>query len=293
VLLPAFVLAFLLLALLALPRRRPDPLTQAVIGFAIVGLALTLLPEIVVLSGDIARMNTVFKLSLQAWVLLSVACAAAAFRNAEAMPAWPPAARRVYRGAFVAFVAACLLYPLLATPARMADRFVATRGTLDGGLFLEEAVYGFHGHDLPLAPDGRAIRWLQDHVAGSPVIAEGNAEPFLYGWGNRFTNFTGLPGIVGWGWHQKQQRGAVSGDLVSHRLADVKTLFTTADAGETRRLLDRYEVGFVVTGGLERVLYGESALAKWDDPTLGLAKVYDERGVRIYRTSRGTLKAGA
>src|SRR5258708_18940782 len=228
---PALVAALLLLCALVLPRRRRDALWQALVGLCAAGLGLTLLPELVVLTGDISRMNTVFKLSLQAWVLFGLAAAAAAARNALSLPRWGRGARALYRRAFVALAAACALYPLLATPARLADRFVALPPTLDGGAFLEKAVYEWKGATLPLAPDAHAMLWLEDNVRGSPVIAEANTEPFLYGWGNRFSMFTGLPGIIGWGWHQKQQRGVVSGDLLAHPLEGVEEPYQAAGAG--------------------------------------------------------------
>ena len=51
-------------------------------------LALTIAVEIIVLVGDIGRMNTVFKLYLQAWTMLSVSAAAALGWVLPAVPLW-------------------------------------------------------------------------------------------------------------------------------------------------------------------------------------------------------------
>jgi uncharacterized membrane protein len=149
---------------------------------------------------------------------------------------------------------------------------------------MEHATFHTKGVDLALSADSRAIDWMREHVAGSPVIAEANTEPLLYAWGNRFTMFTGLPGIVGWSWHEVQQRGIVSGDVVRRRVEDVRTLYETRDPGEARRILARYSVAYLVLGGLERATYDADGLSKFEDPKpLGLSLVYDADGVRIFR----------
>ena len=67
---------------------------------AIVLLVLTLAVEVIVLVGDIGRMNTVFKFYLQAWTLLSLSAAAALFWLWRAVQeAWSPALRGAWRGA--------------------------------------------------------------------------------------------------------------------------------------------------------------------------------------------------
>ena len=54
---------------------------------------------------------------------------------------------------------------------------------------------------------------------GSPVIVEANTPE--YRWGNRFTIYTGLPGVVGWNWHQRQQRAVVPSEWVTERIDEI------------------------------------------------------------------------
>src|SRR3970282_1466895 len=90
--------------------------------FVLTGMALTLVVEVVVLRGDIGRMNTVFKFYLQVWTLFSIA-AAAAFAS------WSIAG--------AALVAGALLFPLTATPAKIRDRMTAgSPHTLDGMAYM-------------------------------------------------------------------------------------------------------------------------------------------------------------
>ena len=92
--------------------------------------------------------------------------------------------------------------------------------------------------------DLEAIRWLLDNVVGSPVILEGHAPE--YRWGARYSINTGLPTVLGWNWHQRQQRAAADDQEVWDRANDVATIYNTplptlaeAAAGQVRRALRR------------------------------------------------------
>ncbi|NLX42457.1 MAG: hypothetical protein GXY79_03160, partial [Chloroflexi bacterium] len=193
-------LAILLVMVAAgLLRSRLGTQEQLILLFIGAGLALTLGVEWVVLQGDIGRMNTVFKFSLQVWILWGMASAAAL---SWMLPSNPSARqgvvqRRWWRTALVLLAVGMFSYPLLATPAKMNDRMAqeAPHG-LDGSAYMDLATYHDRDRELDLGHDAAAIRWLQEHVAGSPVIVEANTP--LYRWGGRVSVNTGLPSVIGW-----------------------------------------------------------------------------------------------
>ena len=138
------------------------------------------------------------------------------------------------------------------------------------------------GRAVPLGPDRDAIRWFLANVEGSPVVAEANTTPTLYGWQGRYAVHTGNPTIVGWDFHQRQQRPAQS-ELIQRRVADVQKLFSTADADTAARILARYGAEYVVVGPLERAYHPEG-LGKWAEAEGRLwTLAYASPAVRIYR----------
>jgi uncharacterized membrane protein len=249
--------------------------------------ALTVFVEWFTLRGDIGRMNTVFKFYIQAWLILSVAAPVAlmwlAERSADdrrsAAEDGQPAARprsflsRLPAVAFAVVVSAgllaALMYPAFAIPAKIDDRYTqdAPRG-LDGMAYMTRAVRSERLNDVerqfPLAYDYEAIRWMQDHVQGSPTIIEGTTRGDLYRWGNRFSIYTGLPAVIGWQWHQRQQRAALDDRIVYDRDQDVQDFYNTPDVGQALMLIRRYAARYIVLGDLERVYYDEAGFAKFD-----------------------------
>ena len=101
-------------------------------------------------------------------------------------------------------------------------------------------------------------------LKGSPVILEGNTP--IYRWGSRVSIYTGLPTILGWDWHQTQQRWGYP-DGLHQRKADVTTLYSTTDITTTLALLHRYQVEYVYVGELERLYYPVSGIDKFHTMT--------------------------
>jgi len=116
--------------------------------------------------------------------------------------------------------------------------------------------------DMNLQEDYLAIRWMQENIQGSPVIVEANTVE--YQWGNRFTIYTGLPGVVGWNWHQRQQRGVVTDQWVWDRVKAITGFYQTLDVNEARAFLRKYNVRYIVVGQLEHAYYWQEGLDKFD-----------------------------
>lgn len=258
---------------------------------AMVGAALGLsaFVERYAVAGDIGRMNTVFKLYLGIWLLLAIASAttiaaalASARRRDERTNRW----RGIWAVALALVVGAGLVYPALATGPRLADRFNPLPPTLDGLAFMETATYVVRPDDRPetrlaLASDLAAIEWLRANIAGSPVVLEAITPP--YRWGSRISSTTGLPTVLGWDWHETQQRPGY-GVLIEERRDDVAFMFGGGPFEAITPLLDAYHVRLIYVGELERATYGDALVATFEDAVAqGLLTVrYRADGVTIY-----------
>jgi YYY domain-containing protein len=285
-------IALPLLTIAGLLALRPglETARRIVLILMAAALGLTLMVEVIVLEGDIGRMNTVFKFYLQVWLMLSVACGAAA------VWAWPAIRqtkrlRTVWETALVLLVFAAFLYPLLATPAKWNIRMNKDAPhTLDGAAFMPYVEYGdtdYAGQSrvVRLAEDQAAIEWLQRNIAGSPVIMEAHGSNPYRSIASRIAMYTGLPTVIGWDWHQRQQRAVASGNLVTARIQDVNDFYNTLDPEQAQQILDKYNVEYVYVGSLENTYYQPEGLAKFEAMVNNgmLAEVYRDATARIFQ----------
>ncbi|HEU5229080.1 MAG TPA: DUF2298 domain-containing protein, partial [Ktedonobacteraceae bacterium] len=251
----------------------------------IVGIGIGLGIEVVYIrdfldGGSFARMNTVFKFSMQLWLLMALGGALVVQRLWYIL-------RGVVRQAWMVTLAVlllvCSIFLVEGVPARIHDHqswvdFQQPAGnatytpTLDGFAFVRAWYPG----------DAEAIAWLNAHVAGSPVILEA-AAPISYQWYNRVSVFTGLPDVVGWSDHVGEQRYS---DQPINRITDVGTIYSTTDAGQALELLHYYHVHYIYIGQLERDLYAAQAPARFDkfERMVGstLRVAYRSNSVTIY-----------
>ena len=105
-----------------------------------------------------------------------------------------------------------------------------------------------------------------------------------YHWSARIASYTGLPTILGWPWHEVQQRMGYE-YAVRTRAARVREIYDTTDWQRAEELLRQYEVTYIVVGELERIYYSPVGLQKFEGMVLqGSAEVaFQNEGVRVYR----------
>ena len=266
---------------------RPDAPHLVFTSIAIAAaLAVVIGLDLVRVEGDIDRMNSVFKFYIQVWVLLGVGSAYLLWRLVHDARrgglGWRSGAWTV---ALVALLLGASVYPVLGTRARLADRFYGqtTPLTLDGTAYVEGTVYRDHEGDIDLEADFEGIRWLRENVQGSPIVLEGHTP--TYRWGSRISVYTGLPTVVGWEWHQEQQRWDYR-HQVGLRIEDVERLYSTAGRQEALSLLRKYEVSYIYVGPLERLYYPARGLDKFDRMVgAALDRVFQTDQVSIYRVT--------
>jgi YYY domain-containing protein len=264
---------------LARYKTREAPIQVLLLGMLVLALGIGIGVDFVTAERDIDRMNTVFKFYLNAWVLFSVVAGVGLWQlGASGAFGWVGTtrlryAKALWMGLLAILVMSSAIYPLLGTRTRIADRFDHTIGrSLDGRAFQQAATYhdpgpGNRGEDpdarYPLAADLAAIDFIRENVEGSPVFLEGVTDQ--YRWTPRVSTWAGLPVVVGWQWHQSQQRGAGGSEpaRVNARIADVRTMYRTSDVARFTRLIAEYKVEYVYVGPTERLYFPEQGLAKF------------------------------
>jgi YYY domain-containing protein len=229
------------------------------------GLACVIIPELVYVRDafdgtDLFRMNTVFKLGYQAWLLLAVAAACALPWASAHLPrrAWP-----VWAAVASVLLLLGLVYPYAGTYARKGA--FAHSPSLDGLAWLRASSPG----------DPAAIDWLRANAAGNAVVLEAVGEDYSAFGHGRISTFTGRATVLGWAGHELQWDHEPGG-----READVRALYTTEDLGTARELIARYGIDYVVHGPIERTTYGDAGLEKWDQ--LG-ERVFERDGTTIWQ----------
>jgi len=214
------------------------------------------------------RMNTIFKFYLEAWFLFAAASAAAALELWRGLigRAW---LRRAWQFGLLVLIA---LSAFTAGSGVLAvvrlDRVQTPEPTLDGTAFLPA--------QAPL--DRAAIEWLNDNVAGIPVLAEAHGPSYQDF--SRVSMHTGLPTVLGWDYHVSQR--AQRWPDINKRKDDVKKLYTTDSKQVATDILRRYHIALVYVGPLERRVYAGGNLKRFEEWGDLLTPVYSNAGVTIF-----------
>jgi YYY domain-containing protein len=251
------------------------------LGFA---LALTLGVEVIVLSGDIGRQNTVFKFYIQVWMLLSVAGGAAFAWLVQHGDLWRFRVQVFWFTPLMILIASAVMFPFAATRARMLDRFVPDLApTLNGMDYMEHTSHYLldYGVAISLENDYHLIHWMQENVQGTPVIMEGRSLASEYRYNLRFSINIGLPAVLGWRWHQVQQRTLDPlSRMVPQREANIQYFYNTGDIPTALEMVRAYDVRYIIVSDMELAMYSEEGIAKFQRmEQIGLLSVAYQYGL--------------
>ncbi|HDR72358.1 MAG TPA: hypothetical protein ENN85_00335 [Methanoculleus sp.] len=240
--------------LLARRRFRPREV------FGALGLGILVLIELFYLKDNMGetyyRMNTVFKFSMVAWMLMGVSAFAFIAEWAERRGIAPTVRGRRQWAPLAAVVLVILILPFA-----LPDLSHGHGGmTLDGLAYLETQHPG----------DAAAIAFLGT-LEGDITIVE--AEGGDYSYYSRVSSSTGIPAVIGMPFHEQMWRG--SGGDVGARMADVRAIYERPET--TIALMKKYGATHLYVGEAERDRYRVSI------PAGELEEVYSAGGVQIYR----------
>ncbi|MBN1681737.1 MAG: hypothetical protein JW966_15760 [Anaerolineae bacterium] len=276
----------------------PDAITYSpATGFALLligaGAVLTFAPDFVYLQDNFSvRINTVFKLYYQGWIMFGLAAAFGAWsvlagtlpddKSSGAEPdsqirsslGLVSAGRWAFGVVLLALFAAGMAYPVLA---------MRTRALVETGrLTLKDQVAECESRPpqlgqscpemAPLTLDGtpnmvreeeyaaiQCLAGLEQSSDGLTLVeAPGGAYAPDY---SRFSGLTGIPTLIGWQNHERQWRGKTYADVTDvrfedgqyrDRVMDVQELYTTLDWDRAWAIIDRYDIDYIVIGFAER-----------------------------------------
>jgi len=242
----------------------------------VAGIGLVTLVEFVYLKEGTGRMNTVFKVYMQVWVLWGIAVGPALswfLTNRVTTPSTDIERVRsvALRGGLAVLVVSAGLY----APLAISSSFDADDPTLDGLTYLES--------EFP--DEAQAIHWL-DARDGRPVIV--TAAPGGYRWNpsegkgsSAPASLTGLPTVLGW-FHEAQYRGD---EPYRERLTDVRAIYT-GEPGQQAALLDEYDVRYIYVGPAERAKYGQISV----EQVQGVEPIHRSGRVTIYQVDDQQLR---
>ena len=201
------------------------------------------------------RMNTVFKVYYQAWLLLGIVGAFGIYycvSRFKQLQVLGRGAQLALGGAACLLLIGALYYPVGATLDRtgvLGEHHDFSSNTLDGLQFIKNSHPGEYA----------AITWLRDEAAPGRIVEAVGED---YSEFSRVSAATGRPTILGWKGHEHQWRGTA--ETFQGREEDIARIYQSDDPLVVYRLLSFYDVRYVYMGHRERAKYGVSQPAALD-----------------------------
>jgi uncharacterized membrane protein len=210
-------------------------------------LFLTFIPEFFYIK-DIYpqhfRANTMFKLGYQAFSMMGIASIVTFYllKNIKKSVIY-----YLMSIIFIFFLFFPSIYPYFSIPSYYGSLNRSVQ--LDGQVWLKTS----------FLEDNEIIDYLNKNEKDQPVILEAQGDSYTdY---ERISAFTGLPTVAGWWVHEWLWRG--SSDIVGKRIPEVISLYESSNIIETKSLIKKYQIKYVVISRLERQKYPNLDEKKW------------------------------
>jgi YYY domain-containing protein len=283
------LLAPLLILSTAAFLKEQDKIRVFVIILILTGTLLSLFCELFYIKDEMGnanpallRMNTVFKIYLDNWILWAVPAGYAVFQYRNSF------SQKKMWGIFaIILILMVSVYPVFATIGKSGMfrkdkevpdmRYLNSFATIGefvfrGDISLGGELYVKREHPQEYA----AILWFRN-LSGQPVVLQAGGDP--YQWNAYITAFTGLPTVIGWGGHEINWRSSYT--QVNTRISDVNTIYTSLNADEVNALLRKYNVTYIYFGEVEAKIYRSPRL--FDSHPEIFSKAFEYGDVVVYK----------
>jgi len=202
------------------------------------------------------RANTMFKMGYQAFMMMGIASLFTIFK----IKLLNRKRSFIMTLVFVLVFFFISIYPFFSVPSYYGS--LNRPVDLDGSTWIR----------FNLPEDKEIIDYLNAHIKDQPVILEAQGDSYTdY---ERISAYTGLPTVAGWWVHEWLWRG--SPEVVGQRIPDINAIYESNSLSETKRLLKKYSVKYVVVASLERQKY----------PNLNQEK-FQQIGQLIFKSTNG------
>ena len=229
------------------------------------------------------RMNTVFKVYYQAWILLGIA-GAVGFYYIVAAPIrrrWADYRAGLLRAIGLGWAAVVAALVLASAYYPVAAALERTGWFQDGESWADNTLSGLEYLERSEPDEYDAIMWLNAQAEpGRIVEAVGDG----YSDFGRVSAATGRATVLGWEGHQQQWRGDDRKNVLAGRRHDVTTIYQGEDGAEVLRLLRLYDVRWLVVSRRERETYGAEVGQRMEQWVAEgwLTPEFSSRNVTIY-----------
>ncbi len=215
-----------------------------IVAMTITSVILLILPELIFMKDiypDHPRANTMFKLTFQAFIMMTLTISWLAgilcdqiFQKQFSI--WFQLSIKILVTVFIVWVS----YYSFFGYRDFYGKLETYRG-LDGLAWLQTEVPG----------DYQGIVWLRENAKGRPVVLEAVGESYTtYA---RVSTFTGFPTVLGWRVHEWLWRGGF--DIPAQRTEEVREIYENPNSFKSRWLIWQYQIKYIFVGSKEVEAY--------------------------------------